>query len=211
MALDGWLRHQPVAWPPPSGTALDGVISALEAAGVARPVADHTAARLGRGHRARQGRFHHRDSPRHPILDGALATWAIFYTLLPSPSLAALRTSSESGPDRWKEFPMQGRLLRRQDGIIGGVCGGFASSWRQPVVVPRVVPFSAAARWPARVPPLCRSLDCHAQGRPLALIVEAQGGLLALAWGPSVALADDLQSRPLFISKAHRRREDRGH
>ena len=107
---------------------------------------------------------------------------------------------------------MQGRLLRRQDGIIGGVCGGLgALLWRQPVVVPRAVPFSAAARWPARVPPLCHSLDCHAQGWPLALIVEAQGGPLMLAWDPSVALADRLQSRALFISEAHRRREGRGH
>ncbi len=47
MALDGWLRHQPVAWPPPSGTALDGVISALEAAGVARPVSGPYRGSLG--------------------------------------------------------------------------------------------------------------------------------------------------------------------
>lgn len=38
MALDGWLRRQPVAWPAPSGTALDGVLSALQAAGIMRPV-----------------------------------------------------------------------------------------------------------------------------------------------------------------------------
>ncbi len=47
MALDGWLRRQPVAWPAPSGTALDGVISALQAAGVARPVSGPYRSSLG--------------------------------------------------------------------------------------------------------------------------------------------------------------------